>query len=237
MSAQMNLPIQEPKTWGGRRKKAGRKPNGARALVSRKARPKLNGRWPVHVTMRVLPEIPSLRVLNGWVKRALIAGSQKDGFRLIHFAILSNHLHLIAEADDRVSLSRGIQGIAIRISRAVNQALSRKRGKVFSDRFHEHVLRSLRETKAAVNYVIQNYRKHCAKAGHPLAPHFVDPHSSAIYLAGEEPNPLPAPSFWLLDPVRKKKKESRRGPGERSDSIACSARHGAKAPRRLNQVR
>jgi putative transposase len=207
MPAQLSLPIQEPNTWGGRRKRAGRKPKRARALVSRKARPELNGRWPVHVTMRVLPEIPSLRVLNGWVKRALIAGSERDGFRLIHFAILGNHLHLIAEADDRVSLSRGIQGIAIRISRAVNQALSRKRGKVFSDRFHEHVLRSLRETKAAVNYVIHNYRKHCAEAGRPLAPSFVDPHSSASYLAGLEPNPLPAATFWLLNPVWKRKRK------------------------------
>jgi putative transposase len=205
MPAQMSLPIQEPNTWGGRRTNAGRKPKRARALVSRKARPELNGRWPVHVTMRVLPEIPSLRVLNGWVRRALIAGSERDGFRLIHFAILRNHLHLIAEADDRKSLSRGIQGLAIRISRAVNQALSRKRGKVFGDRFHEHVLKSLRETKAAVSYVIHNYRKHCAETGHRLAPSFIDPHSSAIYLAGNEPNPLPAPRFWLLNPVRKRK--------------------------------
>jgi hypothetical protein len=109
---------------------------------------------------------------------------------------------------------------AIRISRAVNQALSRKRGKVFSDRFHEHVLKSLRETKAAVSYVIHNYRKHCAETGHRLAPSFIDPHSSAIYRAGNEPNPLPTPRFWLLDPVWKRQKESRRGPGERSDSIA-----------------
>jgi REP element-mobilizing transposase RayT len=207
MPSQMSLSLQEKTTWGGLRKKAGRKSKGARALVSRKARPELNGRWPVHVTMRVLPEIPSLRVLNGWVKRALIAGSEKEGFRVIHFAILGNHLHLIAEADDRRSLSRGIQGLAIRISHAVNRALSRKRGKVFSDRFHEHVLRSLRETKAAVNYVIHNFRKHCAKAGHPLAVNFVDPHSSAIYAAGFEANPLPTARFWLLNPVWKKKKK------------------------------
>jgi putative transposase len=152
----------------------------------------------VHVTLRALPEIPSLRVLNGWVRRALVAGGTRNGFRLIYFAILENHLHLIVEADDRVSLSRGIQGLAIRIARAMNQAMSRKRGKVFSDRYHEHVLTTLRETKAAVHYVIHNYRKHCAKAGRPLAPNFVDPHSSSIYLTGIEPSPFPSPSVWLL---------------------------------------
>jgi REP element-mobilizing transposase RayT len=233
----MNLPMSEPKTWGGRRKNAGRKPNAERALVSRKAREEVNGRWPVHVTIRVLPEIPSLRVLNGWVRRALIAGSRRDGFRLIHFAILGNHLHLIAEGDDRVSLSRGIQGLAIRIARAVNQALSRKRGKVFSDRYHEHVLKSPRETKAAVNYLIHNYRKHCAKAGRPLPANFVDQHSSAIYQAGLEANPLPAPRFWFLNPdPKKRKKISRRKPGERSDSIAGKAERNAPELRRLNQV-
>jgi REP element-mobilizing transposase RayT len=117
--------------------------------------------------MRALPEIPSLRVLNGWVRRALVAGGRSDGFRLIYFAILGNHIHLIVEGDDRRSLSRGVQGLAIRIARAVNQAMSRKRGKVFSDRFHEHVLRSLRETKAAVHYVLNNYKKHCSEAADP----------------------------------------------------------------------
>src|SRR5687767_8980301 len=107
-SSQLSLPLKERK-WGGRRKRAGRKPNGPRPMVSRKARPELNGRHPVHVTMRVLPEIRSLRVLNGWVRRALVAGASKPGFRLIHFSIQGNHLHLIAEADDAVRLSRGIQ--------------------------------------------------------------------------------------------------------------------------------
>jgi hypothetical protein len=105
---------------------------------------------------------------------------------LIHFAILGNHIHLIAECDDRISLNRGIQGLAIRVARAVNQALSRKRGKVFSDRYHEHVLSTPRETKAAVLYVLQNYRKHCAESGRTLPPRFIDPHSSAIYAAGIE---------------------------------------------------
>jgi putative transposase len=186
---QIELPL---RTWGGKRKKAGRKRNAARVLVSRKARPQLNGRTPVHVTLRVLPEIPSLRVLNGWVRRALIAGANKPGFRLIHFAILSNHLHLIVEAESTRVLSRGIQGITVRIARAVNTAISRKRGKVFSDRFHEHVLRTPSEAKAAVSYVIHNFRKHMREAGRWLPDGFVDPHSSASDRSG-----LPAPEFWL----------------------------------------
>jgi REP element-mobilizing transposase RayT len=162
-------------------------------MVSRSARPELDGRWPVHVTMRVLPEIPSLRVLNAPVKRALFAGANQPGFRIVHFSILGNHLHLIIEADTSERLSRGMQGIAVRISHAVNRGMSRKRGKVFSDRFHEHVLRTLREVKAAIHYVVENYRKHRAEAGRPVSARFVDPHSSAAL----EPHQLPSPEFWL----------------------------------------
>src|SRR5687767_15163946 len=196
--SQLSLPLEEKKTWGGARKGAGRNPNGSRPMVSRKARPPLTGRHPVHVTMRVLPEIPSLRVLNGWVRRALFAGASKPGFRLIHFSIQGNHLHLIAEAETARGLSRGIQGLAIRISRAVNEALSRKRGKVFSDRYHEHVLKTARETRAAISYVLENFRRHRAEAGRPVAPGFIDEHSSAIYLGAPEQSPLPAPHSWLL---------------------------------------
>jgi REP element-mobilizing transposase RayT len=190
-TSQLDLPL---RTWGGKRKRAGRKPNGARSLVSRSKRPVLNGRHPVHATMRVLPEIPSLRVLNGWVRRALNAGSNQPGFRLIHFSIQGNHLHLIVEAEDTVRLSRGMQGLAVRISRAVNQVLSRKRGKVFSDRYHAHVLRSLREVRNAVAYVIENFRRHREKGGRPVAASFVDLHSSAALELGA----LPAAQFRLL---------------------------------------
>jgi putative transposase len=196
-ASQLALPLRERNTWGGRRRGAGRKPNNsARPLVSRKSRPKLRGSDAIHVTLRVRPEIPSLRVLNGWVRAALLAGAEKPDFRVIHFSIQGNHIHLITEATHQLALSRGIQGITIRIARAVNQAISRKRGKVFSDRYHEHVLRSLRETHAAIAYVLENYRKHCAESGRAVSPAFIDPHSSAIYLAGHEPNPLPTPQFW-----------------------------------------
>jgi putative transposase len=192
--SQLDLPLQEKRTWGGKRRRAGRKPNGSRALVSRSKRPVLNGRHPVHVTMRVLGEIPSLRVLNGWVRRALLAGADQPGFRLIHFSIQGNHLHLIVEAEDTVRLSRGMQGLAVRISSAVNRALSRRRGKVFSDRYHAHVLRTWREVQNAVAYVIENFRRHREKGGRPVAPSFVDSHTSAAI----DPGTLPSPQFRLL---------------------------------------
>src|SRR5687768_13899606 len=195
---QRGLPLRERNGWGGRRKGAGRKPKGARSMVSRKARLVLNGRHPVHATLRVLPGIPSLRVLNGCVKRALIAGAIQTGFQLIHFSIQGNHLHLIVEADDTPALSRGMKGVAMRIARAVNQAMSRKRGKVFSDRYHHHVLATPAETRAAISYLVNNYRKHMAQAGRSVGHDFIDPHSTVPFFARLEESPLPKPGSFFL---------------------------------------
>ena len=198
MNAQ--LPLDFPQR-GGKRAGSGRKRKSARALVPHRSRTELSSRHPVHVTMRALPEIPSLRAMNRAVRQALIAGAKKDDFRLIHYAILSNHLHLIVEADDAKSLSRGIQGLAIRIAWAVNRVLRRKRGKVFSDRYHDHQLKNPRETRAALHYVLCNYRKHLAEHGRMLPPDFIDEHcSTARYLHHRDPEncPLPSPDTWFL---------------------------------------
>ena len=91
-----------------------------------------------------------------------------------------------------------MQGIAIRIARAVNQAMSRKHGKVFADRYHEHVLSSPSEVRAALHYLVHNFRKHMAETGRTLPIDFIDEHSSAIHLTGREKSPLEDARTWLL---------------------------------------
>jgi len=75
------------------------------------------------------------------------------------FSIQSNHVHLIVEADDRGALSRGMKGIAVRIARTLNR-LWKRRGGVFSDRFHARALRTPREVRSVLVYVLQNARHH-----------------------------------------------------------------------------
>jgi hypothetical protein len=92
-----------PNGWGGRRKGAGRKPAGERAGVRHRKRQDLAARFPVHVTARVRAGLPSLRgqleqtVLLG----AFRAGCERFGFRLVHFAVLRNHVHYVVEAGGR----------------------------------------------------------------------------------------------------------------------------------------
>ncbi len=130
---QMRLPLGAPKTWGGARKGAGRKPRG-RPCVPHVTRPKIDPRYPVQVTIRARPGLPSLRSprLFGAIQRA-IARASVDGFRVIHFSIQQDHGHFIVEGDKPRRARGGMHGLAIRLALAVNRVLGRK-GKVVGDR-------------------------------------------------------------------------------------------------------
>jgi len=164
---QRSKPTQErfvfPNGWGGRRKGSGQKRRGERANVSHRTRASLADRLPVEVTMRVKPGLPSLRGLREFeaLRGAIAAGCERDGFRLVHFSVQSHHLHLIVEGDSRATLTRGMQGLAIRIARALNR-LRRRVGSVFADRYHDRILQSPREVWNALRYVLCNARKHGA---------------------------------------------------------------------------
>ncbi len=169
--------------WGGARAGAGRRPKGASAGVSHLRRPAHSRHHPVHVTLKIVRGVPSLRQpgLFGRVRTALALARERFGFRLIHFSVQSNHLHLIAEAADRRALSRGVQGLTIRVARAVNYRVGRK-GRLFADRYHARALKTPRACSLALRYVILNARKHLRA---PAAPRgFVDPCSSGPWFAG-----------------------------------------------------
>jgi REP element-mobilizing transposase RayT len=116
---------------------------------------------PVHVTVRVRRGVPSLR----WdaalrvIQRAFVRGADRFGFRLIHFSIQSNHLHLIVEVEGKRSLARGMQGLLVRVARALNR-LMRRTGSVFADRHHARALKSPREVRNALVYVLRNLFHH-----------------------------------------------------------------------------
>jgi REP-associated tyrosine transposase len=179
------------RTWGGRRTGAGR-PKGNANGVTHISRPSLSRHHPVHVTLRLVAGLPSLRLekLFGKVQLALAHGQRRFGFRLVHYSVQSNHLHLIAEAGDRRALSRGMQGLAVRVARAVNRRLERK-GRVFADRYHARALRTPRAVHFALRYVLLNARKHARPNGSSAAlpaqsvpPGFIDSRSSAPWFNG-----------------------------------------------------
>lgn len=147
--------------WGGRRRGAGRKPRGAKAGVPHKTRPVLAPRYPVHVTCKLLPGLPNLRSTFAHVvlRGAFESGADRFGFRLVEYSIQTNHLHLLCEAKDRRALWRGMQGLSVRIAKRLNRLWDRK-GTVFADRYHARILKTPREVRRALAYVLHNARRH-----------------------------------------------------------------------------
>jgi len=173
---------------GGRRKGAGRKPTG-NAGVRHRQRQVLASRFPVHVTVKLQRGLPRLRRREeyGALRAAFHAGcagvKQRGAFRLCHYAVLNDHLHFLVEAHDRTSLSRGLQGLLVRIARTLNKLWAR-RGKVFADRYHDRILRTPREVRNAIRYVLQNARKHAAEGRMLAVPQAIDTYTSAPWFDG-----------------------------------------------------
>ena len=195
---------------GGRRAGAGRKPKGPQALVGHGLRAALAARFPAHVTMKVLQGLPRLRSPREYaaLRAAFRAGCDRLGFRLIHYAVLNDHLHLLVEATDRTALSRGLQGLAIRIAKALNK-LWQRRGTVFADRYHDRVLKTPREVRNALVYVLGNGKKHAAAGREVKVAQAIDTFTSAPWFDGFRetltirgldavPRPVTEAHTWML---------------------------------------
>jgi REP element-mobilizing transposase RayT len=158
-------------------------------MVSHLKRAAFDKITPAHVTLRIANDIPSLRSSRRFALiRQCFAGAQQNrNLRLIEFTVLSNHLHLIVEADDSKALSRGMQGLCVRLAQALNSALKR-RGRVFADHFYSALLRSPTRLVNAIRYVIGNAGRHYGEKG-------LDPCSSAMPGAAEVLTPAQG---WLL---------------------------------------
>jgi putative transposase len=149
---------------------------------------------PVHVTLR--SSVRSLR--SQYVVRTVLGAlreSSRERFRIVHYSVHANHLHLIVEAKSKEDLSNGMRGLAVRVARRVNKLLFR-RGRFWADRWHGHTLKSPRQVRNALVYVLQNHKRHSPSK---LVPE-LDAHSSAEWFDGFSA-PIPS-SFRSIGPPR-----------------------------------
>jgi putative transposase len=155
------------RTHGGKRRGAGRRPKGDRPLVSHKERPRFDKAAPAHVTLRVRNEVPNLRSSRRFavIRRCFAAARGRHGLRLVEFTVMGNHLHLIVEAENSRSLTRGMQGLCIRLAKALNAVLQQRKGRVFADHYHSHLLTTPAEVANALKYVSSNAGHHFGRQG------------------------------------------------------------------------
>jgi hypothetical protein len=138
--------------------------------------------------VRVRREVPSLRTVAfvREFRRSLAEASGRRNFRVAHYSLQGDHAHLIVEAQGKEALANGMKSIAARLARAVNR-VCRRSGPVLDGRYHSRLLRTPREVRRALAYVLLNARRHLAKQRRKVgfAPRLsLDPASSARWFDG-----------------------------------------------------
>lgn len=193
------------RSWGGRRKGAGR-PRSDKPPVPHRTRAHTNRGRVVHIAMRVRPRVISLRSQRSFrvIEKAFRAWQERKGFRLLHFSVMGNHVHLVVEAKSASTLARAAQGISIRIAKGLN-AIMGSRGSVFAGRYFNRVLTTTRQVRTLLAYVLNNARHH--ELVENVADDWVDEFSSAHAFDGwtkpvrtnaQAPPPVVEGESWLM---------------------------------------
>jgi REP element-mobilizing transposase RayT len=197
---------------GGRRAGAGRKRTPGRRRVPHERRPRVSRHRPLHLTLRMLPDVGRLRRRRVWkqLRTAFLNACRTSGFRICYFSLQHNHIHLIVEADDNGALGRGMQRFNARVTRRINHACNDRKGTVFAGRYDLQVLASPRQARAGLRYVLLNSRRHNVDLdelrGHiEWRAEWIDEYASWEYfdgwLEGAPAGPPPTDrSEWLVAP-------------------------------------
>ncbi len=80
------------------------------------------------------------------IKEALEAGQERLDCRVVLYRLQKDRLDVLCEADSADELSRCLQGLGIRVAKAINR-LQGTRGKVFAERYRQEVLEKRQVTK------------------------------------------------------------------------------------------
>jgi len=205
---------------GGKRKGAGRKPKRGRAGSPHKPRPVIKPYQPVHVVMRVVPAVGTLRRRDMYkaMRNATITAALRERCRIVHVSLQRAHVHMLVEAQDAMALARGMQGFQISAARRINTMLGcsgqRRRGHVFADRYHVEVIKTPTQAHHALSYLLGNWRHHGEDQQGLARTWLVDPFSTGILFPGwkelegksgmwsiregYDPLVVKAPRSWLL---------------------------------------
>jgi putative transposase len=105
-------------------------------------RPKFEKVTPAHVTLRIANDIPSLRGSRRFqlIRSCFSSVLAKPGMRLVEIYRAQQSSPPGRRGGQQQRASCGMQGLCVRLARALNDALKRS-GPVFADHFHSRLLK------------------------------------------------------------------------------------------------
>jgi len=220
----------------GRGKRRAGRPKKVGAGQPHDTRPELRPETGLHITLRIERSVGRLRTRSCYraVREAAVTVLPHEDCRITQLSIQGTHLHLIVEADSKAALSRGMKAFQISAAKHINAAVSRagswwqrrraqrqglavparRKGRVFSDRYHARIITSPTQARRELVYVLNNWRKHGEDRRGVARTWAVDPFSTAASFMGwrecagspfawkvpptYEAIPVHAPRGWLL---------------------------------------
>lgn len=148
------------------------------------ARDKVTRNTSLHLTIKIervkagLKNKDVVKQLHESIKKA-----RKMGLRVIHYTLEFDHLHLLVETDNNDQLSKGMQSFGISFSKGINK-IKQEAGKVYKTRYHFRKLKTPKEIKNVIHYILGNSIKHSKKGS------ILSPYNSAViagsYFSGFE---------------------------------------------------
>jgi REP element-mobilizing transposase RayT len=172
--------------------KLGRPPKDPKRPSERhEVRPRLRAHESTHVNIHVRSDVGSLRKHDMFLalREATIVVAKYEAFRIVHMSIQRTHVHFIIEAQDRMVLAKGMQVFQISAAKQINRVVLertgvKRRGSVFTDRYHARIMRTPREVRNCITYVLNNWRHHGEHQRRFARRWDIDPYSSAISFGG-----------------------------------------------------
>jgi REP element-mobilizing transposase RayT len=179
------------KRKAGKGKRLGRPTRGERSSERHERRPAVNEDVPIYVVLRVTKQVGALRKRKMYsaLREALITVLLHEDCHVVHLSIQNTHLNLLVEAKDRMALARGMQAFQISAAKRLNAEAprvdgKRRRGNVFTDRYHAVAITNRRRARHALAYVLNNWRRHREDRAGFARKWNVDPYSSGDSFLG-----------------------------------------------------
>ena len=112
----------------------------------------------LHLTVKLKRADIQNKVILRILKHAIYR-SRLQGIRIVHFTLEHDHVHLYAECGSNLVLAKGMKAFGVTLVKGINK-LKRSKGTLYKYRFHLRILKTPRDAKNVINYILKNGIKH-----------------------------------------------------------------------------
>lgn len=130
------------------------------AGIRHTSRPKISRPTSLHLTIKVKSIKANIKnkIILHMLKRAIL-NARRQGLKVIHFSLEYDHVHLLIEADNNLTLGKGMKALGVTLAKRINKFRGLK-GAVYKHRYHFRRVGSSAQLKKVMNYIFSNGVKH-----------------------------------------------------------------------------